>query len=384
MRAAFRKARSCAQDARPPMKRAILTATALATAPLLYSALIAATTPPDPYLRAWLGGAIIPGRLTTQPWRLATAPLLHLEWGHLLPNAAFIAALAFALAHHPTPHRVAPRPALTTGPAATILIAALSSLAAGLATALAARGWALGASGAMFGLLGAWTLIPRPSLNRATHAADPSAPTRTHPRWLTPALLLTAATWATLAPGDPIAHLAGLTTGTLTARLTPTIPRRATTTLLALTALLYLTALPLAARHATRSTTPPTTWTTRPIGAAPLTLPPDWTPGIPVPPCTTAATDGLLSICALPTTDPPTTRALLTATGHTLDPTPDAPRFPITARPPGTGHITVHRPHPHGPTLLIHALSPAALHHRAPIITAILKHSAPTPSPPPP
>ena len=337
------------------MKRAILTATALATAPLLYSALIAATTLPDPFLRAWLGGAIIPGRLTTEPWRLATAPLLHLECSHLLPNAALIAALALALASRPIANRAA----------TTILIAALSALAAGLATALAARGWALGASGAMFGLLGAWSL--------------------THPGWRAPALLLTAATWATLGPGDPIAHLAGLTTGTLTARLTPTIPRRATTALLALTALLYLTALPLAARHATRSTTPPTTWTTRPIGSAPLALPPDWTPGHPVPPCTTAATDGLLSICALPTTDPPTTRALLTATGHTLDPTRDpTPQFPLTARPPGTGHTTVHRPHPQGPTLLIHALSPAALHHRAPIITAILKHSAPTPSPPPP
>ncbi|MCB9541720.1 MAG: hypothetical protein H6703_04630 [Myxococcales bacterium] len=212
----------------------------------------------------------------------------------------------------------------------------------------------------MFGLIGAWAAT-RPAARAAL-------------------ALAAAAAWAAFGPGDAAAHLAGLATGAALAPLTrrwPLIGRVGAP----LVAVVWITALALAARHGAAAGTAGETRAAR-VGAAEIAVPRDYSAGVPVAPCAEAVTDGLLSICAIDAPDAAAAEAALRAAGHVPERgAGGGGDFFLTARPPGVGVVIVRRA-PGGPTVFVHALSAPALAHRAAVVDAIVKLSPPASSPP--
>ncbi len=283
---------------RRPPATPLLTGLLLAAIPTLYTGLTAGLAD-DPLLRTWLAGGLIPGRMLAEPWRLVTAPLLHLDRAHLIVNGALLMILGAA-------------GAIRLGPLRAGLIALGAAWVGGVASALHARGWAVGASGAVFGLLGALVV----DLGRThRHCAV----------WL--GLLAGSLLWAV--PADRAAHLGGLLAGAALslARPGPSATRRAALAC----AGLALAGLVGGGWHLARSDDPPAAW----AADAGLTAPAGWSPGVPIPPCRVARTNGPATLCVA-----------------------DRPPAPL----PG---VEAH-PLPGGRHLLTHAVSPAARrHHRA-------------------
>lgn len=243
---------------------------ALALPPVAYT-LFAAGLADDPLLRAWLGGALVPGRTLADPWRLATAPLLHVDGAHLAVNGAFLVILGAAAA-------------LRMGPLRAGALAAASAVVGGLASVGAALGWAAGASGAVFGLLG----------GLAAHVA------RTDRRGGLLLGLLAVSLWAAV-PADRVAHLGGLVAGA--ALGAGALSDRAARALAIALAGFWIAGLALAGRHLARAGDPGGEW--RRVDG--LAVPAHWSRGVPIAPCPAAWTDGLVTVCRLDAapSDPP-------------------------------------------------------------------------------
>ncbi|MCA9539744.1 MAG: rhomboid family intramembrane serine protease [Myxococcales bacterium] len=176
------------------MRRAFAVAVALAAAPVLWS-IMAAATEPEPVARALRFGAVVPERMLAQPWRLGTAPLLHLGFGHLVPNAVLLAVLGSGTAR-------------AHGAAMAVAAAIWGGFSS---SAVAAFGptWATGASGAVFALIAAllWGIARR-------------APSLRGPVALVAAMALS---WALFGPGHDLAHLGGALAGLLVALAPPRV-----------------------------------------------------------------------------------------------------------------------------------------------------------------
>lgn len=315
----------------------------LAGAPVVWSLVVAGVTPPDELLRAWSGGAIVPGRLEAEPWRALLAPLLHLDAGHLVPVAALLAVSGYGVA-------------VLRGAARAGVAAAAGAVVGGLAAAWAAEGWALGGSGALFGLVGAWAM----------------ARARARGAWLAAVTL-----WALWGPGSWVAHVGGLAAGVVVGAL-PEAARGG----LRVGALLAMAAwgVAVAIGGARLAGGGSTEWIAVQAGADRVTVPAGWTAGVPVAPCRAAVTDGLLSVCALEETERAAAEAALEAAAHVITGRSGSGEgFGVTARPPGVGVVEVRRARG-GPTVMVHAVSAAARAHRAEQIEAIVKLSAGSPS----
>lgn len=324
-------------------RRAVGLAVGLAGAPVVWSLVVAGVTPSDGLLRAWSGGAIVPGRLGAEPWRVLLGPLLNLDAGHLVPVAALLAALGYGVA--------AQRGVARAGAAA-----AAGAVVGGFAAAWAAEGWALGGSGALFGLVGAWVMG------------------RASARWT---WLAAAALWALWGPGSWAAHVGGLAAGVGVGAL-PEAARGGLRVAAVVAAVAWGVAAAIGgARLAGDGSSD---WVAMQAGAGRVTVPVGWTPGVPVAPCRAAVTDGLLSVCALEAADRAAVEAALVAAAHTVTGgSGDGEGFVVTARPPGVGVVEVRRA-PGGPTVMVHAVSAAAGAHRAAQIEAIVKLSVGSPS----
>lgn len=286
-----------------PPRRALLCALLCAAVPALYTALTAGLTD-DLLLHTWWAGGLVPGRMLAEPWRLVSAPLLHLDGAHLAVNGALLVVLAGAAS-------------MRLGALRAALLAVLAAWVGCIASVLAARGWAAGASGAVFGLLGALTVhVGRENRRGAL--------------WL--GLLAGSLWWAV--PADKAAHLGGLIAGGLLA-LAPAAPRLDRWLAGALM-VIGLVGLGFAAHHIATADALPDDWVERDG----LAVPAGWSPGVPIPPCTAAWTDGLSTLCVAPT---PPAQALA---GVVAEPLPD------------------------GRHLLTHAVSPAARALRAPLFAS--------------
>ncbi len=308
-----------------PPARALLVGLLAATLPALYTG-IAHGLSADPLLRVWLAGGVVPGRMLAEPWRLVTAPLLHLDAAHLAVNGILLIILGAASAAR-------------LGPLRAALLAVFSAWIGCTASALSAQGWAAGASGAVFGLLGALTVQLLRDRRRGAI-------------WL--ALLAGSLWWAV--PADKAAHMGGLLGGALLV-LVPLAgrPARIVGGLVAAAALAGLIGV---VHHAVTADAVPTRWVERDG----LAVPAGWTPGVPIPPCATAWTDGLSTLC--------------------LTPQAPAPQAPAPETPTPLPGVVAH-PLPDGRHLLTHAVSDAARALRAPLFAAArqrMKIDAPAPS----
>lgn len=300
---------------RGALRRAVALGLAMAALPALYTAITAGLSD-DALLRTWLAGGLVPGRMAAEPWRIVTAPLLHLDGAHLAVNGALLVILGAAV----TVRAGALQAALTA-----IVAAAMGCTA----SVLEARGWAAGASGAVFGLLGAITVhVGRRDRRGAL--------------WL--GLLAGSLWWAV--PADKAAHLGGLVGGAGFAML-PLPPRVGRAAALA-AAGLALVGLSFAAHHVATADALPDGWQER----GGIAVPAGWSPGVPIPPCTVAWTDGLATLC------------------------------PAEAPPADLPGVEAH-PLPEKRFLLTHAVSPAARALRAPLFEAAVTRSMNTAGGPP-
>ncbi|MEE2757456.1 MAG: rhomboid family intramembrane serine protease [Myxococcota bacterium] len=139
--------------------------------------------------QAIAGGALSRDHLFREPWRVVCAPLLHLHAVHLTTNLLFCGLLGIVCS-------------VNRSARSTLSIFFMSGWFATVAGVLMQPGWFLGASGAMFGLLGATI-----SANRHTLAGQ--------------RLLFVSAVsvlLSVLSKGDPIAHIAGLSSGAVLGR----------------------------------------------------------------------------------------------------------------------------------------------------------------------
>lgn len=247
-------------DRRRALRPALLFGLAAAALPALYTGLAAGLSD-DPLLRTWLAGGLVPGRMLAEPWRLVTAPLLHVDRAHLAVNATLLLVLGAAVT-------------LRAGALRAALTATFAAAVGCVASVLEARGWAAGASGAVFGLLGAITV----------HVG------RTHRHgavWL--GLLAGSLWWAV--PADKAAHLGGLVGGVAVALapLSDRLARRAA----AVVAGVALLGLVAAGHHVATADAVPEAWAER----GGIAVPEGWSAGAPIAPCAVAWTDGLSTLC---------------------------------------------------------------------------------------
>ena len=102
-------------------------------------------------LAGWAGAADMES-IFIEPWRLVSSTCLHLDFGHLVVNALFVAILAVG-------HTI------QTSNRQTLCIYFLSGAGGTLAGCALKTGLFLGASGGMFGLLGANVTAMRKRMN---------------------------------------------------------------------------------------------------------------------------------------------------------------------------------------------------------------------------
>lgn len=219
----------------------------------------------DTLYTAWRGGAAIPALALHEPWRIITAPLLHVDPIHLGFNVALLAVVVLMT------RRVTHFPLL--------LVAALSAWTATAAGVLARPGWALGASAAFYGLVGG---VAAGAMRERTQ------------RPLAGKILVVAFVAIALGPGDQPAHLIGLVTGAVFAYLphTGAVARGLHGGVFAI----LVAGMAFGAFH---SDDPPARWQSVTTGGAGLSVPEQWVPAAAVGPCAEVYTDGLRSACAL-------------------------------------------------------------------------------------
>ncbi|MBV71909.1 MAG: hypothetical protein CMH52_11310 [Myxococcales bacterium] len=134
--------------------------------------------------RAIAGGALSREYLTAEPWRIISAPLLHLHAVHLATNLLFCGLLSIGCS-------------LNRSMRSTVSLFFISGWFATVVGVLTQPGWFLGASGAMFGLLGAIIASHRRALSNG--------------RLLLVSVV--AICVSLLSKGDAVAHVAGLVSG---------------------------------------------------------------------------------------------------------------------------------------------------------------------------
>ncbi len=139
----------------------------------------------DPLAAAWAGGAAVPELLPSQPWRMLSAPWLHVEVWHWAANAGLTLLLCTLLEAR-------------VGVRALVSAFVLGGLGGAVASQVFTGGWALGASGGAFALLGVAA--------RVVWARGPGA---------SAAVLALALALDLAGPADHAAHLGGLLLGLL-------------------------------------------------------------------------------------------------------------------------------------------------------------------------
>ena len=244
----------------PAPRQALTVGLVAAALPALYTVLTAGLAD-DLTLRVWRAGGVVPGHMLAEPWRLVTAPLLHLDWAHLTVNGLLLGVLGAA-------------GTMRLGPLRAALVAIFAAWMGCIASTLAAQGWAAGASGAVFGLLGALTVQLLRDKRRGAI-------------WL--ALLAGSLWWAV--PADKAAHLAGLVGGGLLVLLP--LSARVSRVALKVAAVAMMAGLVGVAHHVATDADVPDDWATYDG----LAVPAAWGEGVPIAPCTRAWTDGLSTLC---------------------------------------------------------------------------------------
>lgn len=311
----------------------------------------ASTLPPDPLYRGWRVGAVIPGRMTIEPWRWLMGPLLHLRPEHLLGNALCLLVLGRAAT-------------LSIGGAWAGVASATAAVVGAAVSLTLDPAWLLGASGAVFGLLGV-----------CMGAALRRPPREAGPRGVMLGLTVLGCAWIWLAPDDRAAHLAGALAGSLFGLLAAAPARAGSGRAPRLARLLggaVVVGVLAAGGFALRFDGAPTGWRSVSTGAQPMTVPDDWTPGGALAPCAATWTDGVLTACMLPASwSPAELGRQLEAAGHRPEATAaEGLLTRWTASPGGQGTLTLWR-RQGGAILLVHAASATCADARAAHVTQL-------------
>ena len=143
----------------------------------------------DLLTRAIAGGALSRDYILSEPWRIVSAPLLHLHVVHLATNTFFCCILGLGCS-------------LYRSPQSTLSIFFTSGWCATIAGTLIQPGWFIGASGSMFGLLGALIASLRYTLPQKKFYF----------------VLMVSVLLSLVSKGDAIAHIVGLIFGALFGR----------------------------------------------------------------------------------------------------------------------------------------------------------------------